>query len=103
LEGFVAFDEEENVELPATCPILCPPVTSPILFPAVSQRVSGLDEVSSFAFGWLGIQFGQQAPSAPGRQAWMGVELEASGRFSVGLVASPLDSACGAPARLPGF
>ena len=103
LESFIAFDEEENAELPTPCNILCPPDATPILFPAVSQRVSGLDQISSFAFGWLGIQFGPQTPSAPARQAWMGVELEASGRFSVGLVASPLDSACGAPARLPGY
>ena len=103
LESVIAFDEEENAELPTPCNIVCPPVTTPILFPAVSQRVSGLDKISSFAFGWLGVQFGQQSLSAPGRQGWMGVELEASGRFSVGLVASPLDSACGAPARLPGY
>jgi hypothetical protein len=112
-EQLIAFDEEENVEEPAPpCPFLCPPIPPPSRFPAVSQRV-GINDLRadggfsgplgiSFDFGWFAVQFGPQMAGFPRGQAWMGSELEASGRFSLGLMATPLDSTCGPHVPLPG-
>ena len=113
-EDVRAFDEEENVELPQTCPILCPPTPVHLNFPAASQRVD-IDDITldsgfggtgapiSFAFGWLEVQFfNPHQGYVDYGQAWVGVELEAAGRFSLATVATALDTSCSPPAPLQG-
>jgi hypothetical protein len=111
-EDLLVFDEDENALLPESCPILCPPQQIPRNLRAVAQRLpiddigvnggfSGIVPVP-YDFGWMLFQFGHSlATTSTPAQAWVGVELEASGRFSVGTVATPLDSACGPLAPFP--
>jgi hypothetical protein len=111
-EATLVFDEDEGAVTPDACPILCPPGQVPRNILAMAQRVSVDDfEVSAgfsglipvpFPYGWMMIQFGHSLTGVPApAQTWVGVELEASGRFSVGSVATPLDSSCGPTAVFP--
>jgi hypothetical protein len=111
-EGIVIFDEEENPLLTPTVPVSPPPPQSgPIPFPAETQRVQvgGADLPVPFAFGWLYLNLnttvapaGAVPPEDPAAaQAWVDVEMKASGRFSVGFDAVQLDSACNAVHFLP--
>ncbi len=105
-EDLQVFDEEEDVELPLSCPILCPPNIRRVNFPAVAQRV-GIEDVAidsgfsgglpiTFPFGWMRMDFFHFNGLVDRAQAWVGAELEAAGRFSLGTVATPLDPACSA-------
>ncbi len=111
-EGIVIFDEEENPQLTTTPPVSPPPpLSGPTPFPAEAQRtqVDGTDLPVPFSFGWLYLDLnttvapaGAFPPEDPAAaQAWVTVEMRASGRFSVGFDAVQLDSACSALHFLP--
>jgi hypothetical protein len=112
LESMVVFDENEDVVVPDFCPFTCPPTASLDAFTAVAQRVEVDDlQVPSwpgglaipFDFGWLQVAFNRASDGAPAAQAWMGTEMTASGRFSVGMTGMAVGSSCGPQAPLPGF
>jgi hypothetical protein len=111
IDRWVAFDEEESVSATQVCPFLCPPTLVGTSFPAVAQRVDvnnvapsgGSLQAIPFDFGWLEVQFFRASNGAPPTQAWLGVEMKASQRFSIGSVGMPLDSSCGPPSLVPGF
>jgi hypothetical protein len=104
----VVFDEEEHPQLPAICPVLCPP--TPILapFPGATNRI----RVGSFAFpvpfdfGWtffdLGLTHEPPIPKSHS-QAFMTTLMSASGRYAVGFSATPLDTSCHPGACTPGL
>ena len=105
-EDLQVFDEEEDVMMPLMCPTLCPPTARSSNFPAVAQRV-GVEDMSvdgdfvgalpiAFPFGWMRLDFFHFNGAVDRAQAWIGAELESAGRFSVGSVATPLESACSA-------
>ncbi|HXU45822.1 MAG TPA: hypothetical protein VN783_09860, partial [Thermoanaerobaculia bacterium] len=81
-----------------------PPGEFLIPFPAESQRtkIDGPDFPVSFDFGWIFanlnttvVPAGANPPEDPAAaQAWVSIEMDASGRFSVGFDAVQLDSAC---------
>ena len=92
--GLAHFNESEDVEIPSCFPSgpPCPPF---VFFPWISNRIriGGPDLPTSYAFGYLLAQ-----PQVPlPRQLWVGTVMKASGRYSVGFAATPLDSACGQP------
>ncbi len=112
-DGIVAFDEQENVLADEGCPILCPPQPYDPNFPRVAQKVD-LSEVGvpswfgprqpiPFEFGWAALTFSNPSRNGDPAQTWVGLELNAEGRFSVSEAGTPLDSACGTPRPLPGF
>jgi hypothetical protein len=113
-EATIVFDEDEDAVVPQSCPILCPPVPTPRNIVGVTQRVA-VDEIDVFGgfaglipvpypYGWMMVQFGHSLTGIPApAQSWVGVELEAGGRFSIGSVATPLDSGCGPTALFPDF
>jgi hypothetical protein len=112
LESLVVFDENEDVVVPDFCPFTCPPTANVDSFTAVSQRVEVEDiQVASwpgslaipFDFGWLQLSFNRASDGAPPAQAWLGTEMTASGRFSVGTTGMAVDSSCGPQAPQPGF
>ena len=92
--------------MPLMCPTLCPPTARSSNFPAVAQRV-GVEDMSvdgdfvgalpiAFPFGWMRLDFFHFNGAVDRAQAWIGAELESAGRFSLGSVATPLESACSA-------
>jgi hypothetical protein len=106
-EGIVIFDEEEQPQVPQSFPVSPqPPQTGLIPFPAEAQRtrVGSADLPVPFDFGWLYLDLnttvataGSNPPEDPAAaQAWVTIEMEAQGRFSVGFDAIQLDSACAA-------
>jgi hypothetical protein len=114
-EGVVIFDEEENPNIPTTPPVSPPPPTTVnLICPAEAQRtrVGGSSFPVPFEFGWLYLNLnllpGQAGvPALPtedprAAQAWVTVEMDAQGRFSVGYDAVQLDSACHAVHFIPG-
>ena len=117
-EGIVIFDEEEQPQVAQSFPVSPqPPQTGLIPFPAEAQRtrVGGADLPVPFNFGWLYLDLntavaaaGNNPPEDPlAAQAWVTIEMEAQGRFSVGFDAIQLDSACtalhfGTPGPTPG-
>jgi hypothetical protein len=104
------FDEQENFEQGGCPPVGCIATPQAIPFPAMTNRVSLLDTPllsdgrglppvpTSFDFGWVYLGF---ADSDPHAQAWVAQLMSASGRFAVGLGATPLDSACTPSTFLP--
>jgi hypothetical protein len=113
-EGVVIFDEFENPDVPTTFPISPqPPTGSLSVCPAETQRVSvdGPAFPVPFDFGWLFLNLnhtvaapGSNPPEDPGAaQAWVSAVMDAQGRFSVGLDAIQLDSACNANHTNPGL
>jgi hypothetical protein len=104
-EGLVIFDEQEQPQVPQSFPVSPqPPQTGLIPFPAEAQRtrVGGADLPVPFDFGWLYLDLnttvaaaGANPPEDPAAaQAWVTIEMQAQGRFSVGFDAIQLDSAC---------
>jgi len=99
-EDVVIFDEQENPELPFVCPFTCPPNSRPSPFPAVANRVT-IGRTSTgmpvpFDFGWLYFNLGDPSgDTSPNRsQAFVVTLMSASGRYAVGLAATPFDTAC---------
>jgi hypothetical protein len=100
------FDEQEQVFVPPTVPIAPqPPSFGIIPFPAEANRVKvgGASFPVPFPFGWLYLNFnttvsGNPNPPVDPAAAQAVVEMvhDASGRFSVGYNAIPLDSATAA-------
>ncbi|HEX6903697.1 MAG TPA: hypothetical protein VF789_28565 [Thermoanaerobaculia bacterium] len=92
------FNEEEQVDLPPPCPILCPPPPVPVPFPVAANRIAvgGPDLPSAYEFGWLRLNLGAEANSVEDKlaQAWVGQVSSAEGRFSVGLEGTALGGAC---------
>jgi hypothetical protein len=95
------FDEQEDVSLPSCFPVPAP-CFEPSYFPSIANRVvvDGPHLPVPVSFGVLVTS--PTGPAPLGRQAWMGVVMKASGRFSVGFAATPLDSACGTAICSPG-
>jgi hypothetical protein len=104
-EGIVIFDEQEQPQVAQSFPVSPqPPQTGLIPFPAESQRtlVGGASLPVPFDFGWLYLDLnttvaaaGNNPPEDPAAaQAWVTIEMQAQGRFSVGFDAIQLDSAC---------
>ncbi|MBW8876623.1 MAG: hypothetical protein JF614_16785 [Acidobacteria bacterium] len=103
-ESVDVFDEEEHVSVPLVFPI-CPqpPGPSIIPFPAEAQRtkIGGAEFPVPFNFGWLYLDLNATVTGNPNppfdpaaAQAWMIVDMDANGRFSVGVEGTRLDSAC---------
>jgi hypothetical protein len=112
-EAIVIFDEEETPDVPQTFPISPQPPTGGIVVcPAEAQRtqVGGPSFPVPFEFGWLYLNLnttvvtaGANPPEDPAAaQAWVSAVMDAEGRFSVGLDAIQLDSACNALHSRPG-
>jgi len=106
-EGIVIFDEQEQPQVAQSFPVSPqPPQTGLIPFPAEAQRtlVGGASLPVPFDFGWLYLDLnttvaaaGNNPPEDPAAaQAWVTIEMQAQGRFSVGFDAIQLDSACAA-------
>jgi hypothetical protein len=95
----VLFDEQETSSAYGCFPIPAP-CTPNAYFPWIANRVvvdgPSLPTVDSTGFLVAYPKYGLP------RQSWMGVVMKASGRFSVGFAATPLDSACGTPTCPPG-
>ncbi|MFL6258329.1 MAG: hypothetical protein ACJ76Y_01350 [Thermoanaerobaculia bacterium] len=97
------FDEQERATFVSASSPVPPPAGEqlPSIFPAEANRikVGSASYPVPFDFGWLYADL--NAPVQGGgrtvRQSWMGTVMKARGRYSVGLEATPLDSAC-APA-----
>jgi hypothetical protein len=112
-EGIVIFDEEEQPQVAQSFPVSPqPPQNGLIPFPAEAQRtlVGGASLPVPFDFGWLYLDLntvvtaaGSNPPEDPAAaQAWVTIEMQAQGRFSVGFDAIQLDSACTANHFTPG-
>ncbi|MBW8876624.1 MAG: hypothetical protein JF614_16790 [Acidobacteria bacterium] len=105
-EGVAIFDEQELTSTFTGFPFSPqPPVDSVIPFPAEAQRtrIGGPDFPVPFAFGWLYLDLNTTVtgnpnpPSDPAAaQAWVTLNMDSSGHFSVGFSAIQLDSACAA-------
>jgi hypothetical protein len=103
----VPWDEQENPQLSAACYFdPCPPLQVATPFPAAANRVAiaeaglvpewyGPPLPTPFDFGWLDLLLADSAH--PYQQAWVGPLMRASGRYAVGLAATPLDSGCDQP------
>lgn len=94
------FDEEENPIVQAECPV-SPCVQESITIPAETQRVEmGTDIDTESDFGWVYLNL-NHVPAAglvyPDglAQAWVGVNMDADGRFSVGIQGVTLNQLCG--------
>ena len=112
-EGIVIFDEQENPDVPVSFPVSPqPPGDFLVPFPLEAQRtrVDGPDLPVPFDFGWLYLNLntavaaaGATPPEDPAAaQAWVVAVMSAEGRYSVGLDAIQLDSACQAAHGVPG-
>jgi len=114
-EGIVIFDEQEQPVTPSSSPVSPPPVNNVnLLCTAEAQRtkIGGADAdfPVPYDFGWIYADLNTTvtvAPNAPpedpaAAQAWITDIMDASGRFSVGLDAIQLDSACAALHFTPG-
>jgi hypothetical protein len=112
-EQVLVFDEQETPELIETPPFSPPPPGEfQLPFPAEarSAMVDGEDFPVSFDAGWMFLNLntfvaaaGANPPEDPtAAQAWVHVVMDAAGRFSVGLDAIQLDSACKANHSLIG-
>jgi hypothetical protein len=110
-EGIVIFDEKEQVVTPTPFPISPPPQQQQLQpFPAETQStiVGGASLPVPFQFGWLYLDLnttvvGQQAglTDTAAAQAWVEVQMNATGRYEVGFSAIRLDSACAANHVVP--
>jgi hypothetical protein len=110
-EGIVIFDEQEHPNTPATNPF-SPQVPGQTLlpFPAEAQRtkIGGADFPVPTPFGWIFLDLNTTVAGNPNppvdpaaAQAWVTIEMDANGRFSVGYDALQLDSACAASHFVP--
>ena len=97
----VIFDEQENPETPDECQVSpCPP--GEFVVPCRNETnltlVDGPDFPISFDFGWLFLNLNTTTGGFfdPDAQAWVGAIYSAEGRYSIGLNAIQLDSACAA-------
>lgn len=98
-----AFNEEEEVAdlcFQPGCPVCSPPFL-PIFFnclPFATQRIDIADDPfftpPGYDAGWLYLDLNQRFPEDAVRQGWVLSQVSASGRFSVGLPAVSLHSAC---------
>ncbi|HVT17165.1 MAG TPA: hypothetical protein VHQ90_13420 [Thermoanaerobaculia bacterium] len=106
-EGVVIFDEQEHPVTQTAPPVSPPPPgTTVIPCPAETQRVQvgGASLPTPFNFGWIYLNLnttvaaaGANPPVDPAAaQAWVVATYSANGRFSVGIDATSLDSACAA-------
>jgi len=103
-EGIDIFDETEQVNTPQTFPFSPqPPQQGIIPFPAEAQRtvINGVDFPVPFPFGWLYLDLNTTISGNPNppfdpaaAQAWVTVNMDSNGHFSVGFSAIQLDSAC---------
>jgi hypothetical protein len=112
-EQIVIFDEEENPDIPPSLPIGPPPPNQSIIpFPAEANRtrLDAGELVPAFPFGWLYLNLNQSNAAAGANppedplasQAFVGVVMDAEGRFSVGFSAITLDNAANANHTLIG-
>jgi hypothetical protein len=103
-EGIVAFNEQEDPEIPQPIPLAPQPPNPGLLpFPAEAQRVpiDGPDFPVSFNSGWIYLNLnttvaaaGANPPEDPAAaQAWVTTVHDSKGRYSVGYRAVRLDSA----------
>jgi hypothetical protein len=103
-EGFLYFDEQEHIVIPAgTIPTSPRPPGSIIPFPMETQRVvvNSAFLPAPFNFGWIDLDLnttvtpaGSVPPSDPAAaQAWVAVKMVGNGLFSVGYDAVQLDNA----------
>ena len=103
-EGIDIFDETEQVLTPAPFPFSPqPPNVGITPFPAEAQRtvINGADFPVPFPFGWLYLDLNTTISGNPNppfdpaaAQAWVTVNMDSNGHFSVGFSAIQLDSAC---------
>jgi len=91
----VFFDEQENPETACT---ISPCPEQDILFPLEAQRVAVADMGVTPQSGWTYMNLNQvwslDGPVTLNAQAWVTAVHSAEGRFSAGLPAVQLDSAC---------
>ena len=97
-DQIVVFDEEENPIVADTCPVSpCGP-NETVTIPAEAQRVvMGVDIPVESSFGWvyLNLNFANSSGFlTPLAQAWVGMNMDAEGRFSVGLQGIALNELC---------
>jgi hypothetical protein len=107
----VMFDEQENPFIVPPPPFFPPPpATTAVPFAAMAtrERVAGanLPVPYSFGFAYLNLNHstpfaGANPPANPDRaQAWVTVQHDADGRYSVGYSANQLSNASGEPAMV---
>jgi hypothetical protein len=105
-EGVVIFDEQEHPVTQTAPPVSPPPPgTTLLVCPAETQRVQvgGASLPVPFNFGWIYLNLNTVIAGNPNppvdpaaAQAWVVATYSANGRFSVGIDATQLDSACAA-------
>jgi hypothetical protein len=96
IEQIVIFDENEQPVTVEACPSGNPTCEQEITIPDEAQRVNvRTDLAAPFDFGWiyLNLQHPDTAYGDPFAQAWVTVNMSASGSFSVGFDAIQLDNA----------
>jgi hypothetical protein len=98
----VVFDEQENPVTQQGCSVSPCPVDDPLAIPAEAQKVVvGSENLPvDQPFGWIFMNFNTSVPAggvyADGyAQAFVSNNMDASGRFSVGLSAVSLNQLCG--------
>ncbi len=95
----VVFDEEENPVIQEDCPVSPCGAQQVVTIPAETQRVEiGVDIPVDEDFGWLYLNLnhvlvGGRYPDGRA-QAWVGANMDAQGRFSVGFQAVSLNQLC---------
>ncbi|MFY9820132.1 MAG: hypothetical protein WAM82_02045 [Thermoanaerobaculia bacterium] len=107
LAEHVIFDEEEHPYIPPVFPFserfpeskAQPPQPPADQIPAEANRVRVGEQLPvPFDFGWIYLYLGAQrfVPSFGfnSLQGWVGMEMKAGGRFSVGFGATPLSTGC---------
>jgi hypothetical protein len=104
-EGLAIFDEQEHTQTITQCSHSPCLIITQTPCPAETQRVQvgGASLPVSFNFGWMWFDLNFTAtPQVPGLtdpaadQAWMIATYQANGKFSTGVDAIQLDSACAA-------
>src|SRR5512133_3270006 len=107
LTEIVVFDEEENPITQEGCSVSPCPTDDPLAIPAEAQRVVvGSEQLPVLeAFGWVYMNFNTVVLggvySDGQAQAFVSNNMDASGRFSVGLQAVSLNQLCNTTAGLP--
>jgi len=106
-EAIAIFDEQEHLVTAQTFPVSPQPPNSTVIpFPAEANDtvIGGINLPVPYPFGWLYLNLNYTATLGQGigkppfdpasAQAFVEIEMEAQGRFSVGFNAIQLDSAC---------
>jgi hypothetical protein len=99
------FDEEENPSIASGCPA-SPCIEEDLLIPLEAQLITvGSDELpveNNFGWVYLNLNHAKGNVAAAGlAQAWVGANMDADGRFSVGFEGLSFNQLCAGPTQYP--